>query len=47
MSLPLSECMKEVWKGDTGTRGGAESDGTTEEKEEEEEEGKMHDAGEL
>ncbi|TKS92885.1 Protein canopy 4 [Collichthys lucidus] len=37
------ECIKEVWKGDTGTKGGAaetESDGT-------EEEAKTHDAGEL
>lgn len=43
LSLPPSECIKEVWKGDMGTKGGAtetESDGT-------EEEAKTHDAGEL
>lgn len=48
-SLLPSECIKEVWKGDMGTKGGAkeaESDGTEEEGANEEE-GKTHDAGEL
>ncbi|KAM9837020.1 protein canopy 4 [Aulostomus maculatus] len=36
------ECLKEVWKGDTGTGGGAEEEPSTEEVE-----GKAHDAGEL
>lgn len=46
MSLCLSECINEVWKGDPGTKGGAESDGAEEEGANEEE-GKTHDAGEL
>lgn len=41
LSLPLSECMKEVWKRDMGAKRRAESDSA------EEEEGKKHDAGEL
>lgn len=49
------ECLKEVWKGDMGTKGGVKesaSDSTGDEgannsAKEEEEEGKMHDAGEL
>lgn len=40
-SPPLSECINEVWKGDMGTKGQAESENT------DEEEGKTHDAGEL
>lgn len=41
LSLPLSEYMKEVWKGDMGSKRRAESDNA------EEEEEKTHDAGEL
>ncbi|XP_053199409.1 protein canopy 4 [Scomber japonicus] len=47
------ECLKEVWKGDMGTKGGAKessSDRTGEERannKAEEEEGKTHDGGEL
>lgn len=40
-SSPLSECINEVWKGDMGTKGPAESEST------DEEEGKTHDGGEL
>ncbi len=41
--------MKEVWKGDMGTKGGAKEAGSdnTEEEGGGEEEGKTHDAGEL
>lgn len=52
-SLTSSECLKEVWKGDMGTKGGAEEEETAtsssaeEEGEKEKEEGKTHDAGEL
>lgn len=50
-SPPPSECIKEVWKGDMGTKGGAkeaESDSTEAEvANEKEKEGKTHDAGEL
>lgn len=54
--LPSSECLKEVWKGDTGTKGGdkeesARNDGAEQEgandSEKKEEEPTTHDAGEL
>lgn len=49
--LPSSECLKEVWKGDMGTKGGAEEEATSNGAEDgganEKEAEKTHDAGEL
>lgn len=42
--LPPAECLTEVWKGDTGTDGGAGSDDTEKNKKDK---GPTHDAGEL
>lgn len=39
--LPLSECLKEVWKGEVGSRGGAEAGAP------EGETARAHDGGEL